>query len=48
VSNLILCLDADRNLGEGELPPSTAVIRYRRRVDPGEVLAIVEARRRPE
>jgi predicted nuclease of restriction endonuclease-like RecB superfamily len=48
VSNLILCLDADRNLGDGELPASTAVIRYRRRVDPAEVLAIVEARRGPE
>lgn len=42
VSNLLLCLDADRNLGEGDLPPSTAVIRYRRRVDPAAVLEILE------
>jgi predicted nuclease of restriction endonuclease-like RecB superfamily len=48
VSNLIVCLDADRNLGDGDLPASMPVIRYRRRVDPADVLEIVEARRGPE
>ncbi len=43
VSNLVLCIDADRNLGDGDLPASAAVVRYRRRVDAAKVLEIVAA-----
>lgn len=39
---LILCLDADRDCGEHELPPDARVVRFRKRIDPGEVLALIE------
>lgn len=45
VSNLVLCIDADRNLGDGDLPPNAAVVRYRRRVDAARVLEVVAAAR---
>jgi len=41
LGNLILCLDADRNCGEGELPPEAAVIRYRRRIDVAAIVRLV-------
>jgi len=41
ISNLVLCIDADRNLGDGDIPASAAVVRYRRRVDAAKVLEIV-------
>lgn len=41
VSNLVLCIDADRNLGDCDLPASAAVVRYRRRVDAAKVLEVV-------
>jgi hypothetical protein len=41
--SLVLCVDADRNLGDGDLPASSAVVRYRRRVDAAKVLEIVAA-----
>lgn len=41
VSNLVLCIDADRNVGDGDVLPSAAVLRYRRRVDAAKVLEIV-------
>ena len=43
VDNLIVCIDADRNCGSDQLPPNASVIHFRRRVDPAEVLRIVEA-----
>ncbi len=43
VSNLVFCIDADRNLGDGDVPASAAVVRYRRRVDAAKVLEIVAA-----
>jgi predicted nuclease of restriction endonuclease-like RecB superfamily len=43
ISNLVLCVDADRNLGDGDLPASAALVRYRRRVDAAKVLEIVAA-----
>jgi uncharacterized protein len=43
VSNLVLCIDADRNLGDGGIPASAAVVRYRRRVDAAKVLEVVAA-----
>ncbi len=39
---LILCLDADRDCGEHDLPRDARVVRFRKRIDPGEVLALVE------
>jgi predicted nuclease of restriction endonuclease-like RecB superfamily len=38
IPNLILCLDVDRDCGRGELPPDAAVIRFRKRIDPVDVL----------
>lgn len=43
VSNLVLCIDADRNVGNDDLPASAAVVRYRRRIDAVKVLQIVGA-----
>jgi hypothetical protein len=41
VSNLVLCIDAERNLGDGDVPASAPVVRYRGRVDAARVLEIV-------
>lgn len=41
VANLVLCIDADRNLGDGDLGSCAAIVRYRRRVDAAKVLAVV-------
>jgi predicted nuclease of restriction endonuclease-like RecB superfamily len=41
VANLVLCIDADRNVGDGDLCSSAAVVRYRRRVDAAKVLEVV-------
>ena len=41
VSNLVLCIDAERNLGDGDLPAGAPVVRYRGRVDAARVLEIV-------
>jgi predicted nuclease of restriction endonuclease-like RecB superfamily len=45
ISNLILCIDEERNVGEAELPADAAVLRYRRRVDAQRVLELVRAQR---
>jgi predicted nuclease of restriction endonuclease-like RecB superfamily len=42
ISNLLVCLDEDRNVGPDELPADAAVVRYRRRVDAACVLAIIQ------
>ncbi len=41
LDNLILCIDADRNCGEEDLPAGARVLRFRKRVDAGAVLALV-------
>jgi predicted nuclease of restriction endonuclease-like RecB superfamily len=41
ISNLVVCVDADRNVGEGELPLGAGVVHYRRRIDVAKVLEIV-------
>jgi predicted nuclease of restriction endonuclease-like RecB superfamily len=41
VSNLVLCIDAERNLGEGDVPANAPVVRYRGRVEAARVLEIV-------
>jgi predicted nuclease of restriction endonuclease-like RecB superfamily len=38
---LILCLDADRDCGEHELPAEARVVRFRKRIDSEAVLAIL-------
>ncbi len=43
VSNLVLCIDEDRDVGDGDLPASAALVRYGRRVDAAKVLEIVAA-----
>ena len=44
LSNLIVCIDADRNCTDEELPPNSPVIRYRRKIDVEEVLRVVQGR----
>lgn len=41
LSNLIVCIDADRNCTDEELPPNAPVIRYRRKIDVAEVLRAI-------
>ena len=45
LGNLILAIDADRGCSEDEFPVHARVIRYRRRVKPEDVLAVLEDRR---
>ncbi len=40
--NLILCIDADRACSDGEVPDDARVVRYRRRVKPEDVLAVLD------
>ena len=40
--NLILAIDADRGCSEADFPTGAEVIRYRRRVKPEDVLAVIE------
>jgi uncharacterized protein len=42
VSNLLLCIDDERNVGDGDLPEGAALIRYHRHVDAARVLEFVE------
>jgi predicted nuclease of restriction endonuclease-like RecB superfamily len=41
VPRLILCIDEARNCAEADLPPDALIIRFRRRVDPGQVLRAI-------
>ena len=41
--NLVLAIDADRGCSEAEFPTGATVIRYRRRVKPEDVLAVIES-----
>ncbi|MSP63936.1 MAG: DUF790 family protein [Myxococcales bacterium] len=43
LTNLILCIDEERACADADLPPDARVIRFRRRVDPEPVLAILES-----
>jgi predicted nuclease of restriction endonuclease-like RecB superfamily len=43
LSNLILCIDEERNCADTDLPPGARVVRFRRRVDPADVLRVVSA-----
>lgn len=42
LADLILCVDADRACGQGDLPPGARVVRYRRRVPAAEVVALLQ------
>jgi predicted nuclease of restriction endonuclease-like RecB superfamily len=42
LSNLILCIDEDRNCAEADVPAGARVVRFRRRVDAAAVLRVVE------
>jgi predicted nuclease of restriction endonuclease-like RecB superfamily len=42
LSNLILCIDEDRNCADADLPPEALVVRFRRRVDAAAILRVVE------
>ncbi|MBI1851772.1 MAG: DUF790 family protein [Planctomycetes bacterium] len=43
LGSLIVCIDDERNCGESDFPAEARVVRYRRRIDPAAVLAIVDA-----
>jgi len=43
LSNLILCIDEDRNCAEADFPAGALVVRFRRRVDTAAVLRVVDA-----
>lgn len=42
LTNLILCIDEERNCAESEMPVGAMVVRFRRRIDAAAVLALVE------
>jgi predicted nuclease of restriction endonuclease-like RecB superfamily len=41
LSDLILCIDEDRNCANADLPPTARIVRFRRRVDPTAVLQVL-------
>lgn len=41
LSNLILCIDEDRNCAPEDLPAGTLIVRFRRRIDPTAVLRVL-------
>jgi predicted nuclease of restriction endonuclease-like RecB superfamily len=42
LTNLILCIDEERNCAESEMPVGATVVRFRRHIDPAAVLAVIE------
>lgn len=42
LTNLVLCIDADRGCSEGDLPLGARIVRFTRKIDPSAVLAILE------
>jgi predicted nuclease of restriction endonuclease-like RecB superfamily len=47
LSNLILCIDEDRNCAAADLPSGALVVRFRRRVSAAVVLRVIETTDRP-
>ncbi len=43
LEDLIICIDAERNCAADDLPDRARVLRYRKRIDPNAVLALIEA-----
>ena len=48
LTNLILCIDEERNCSDEELPQNAFVVRFRRRIDAEKVMDIVERRSETE
>lgn len=46
IPNLVLCVDEERNVGDGVIPANVAVVRYHRRIDATKVLEVVTDRDR--
>jgi hypothetical protein len=42
IDNLLVCIDAKRCCANGELPQGAHLIRYRRHINPRDVLAVIE------
>lgn len=42
IDRLILCVDADRNCGDADLPADARIVRFRKRVPAAAVLALIE------
>jgi hypothetical protein len=42
LAHLILCIDGRRQCHDGELPQAARVIRYKSRIDPRAVVAIID------
>jgi hypothetical protein len=47
LDNLIVCVDAARGCDENDLPASSHLVSYKRRIDPADVLAIIEPDQKP-
>jgi hypothetical protein len=43
LERLILCIDASLNCGDGDLPDAARVVRFKRHIDPVQVLTLLEA-----
>ena len=43
LNHLVLCIDANLNCGPNDLPDSARVVRFKRRIDPNAVLALLES-----
>ncbi|MBN1960176.1 MAG: DUF790 family protein [Deltaproteobacteria bacterium] len=44
--NFILCIDSERNCSDDDLPKGAAILRFRRRVDAKELMAIIDKMKR--
>jgi predicted nuclease of restriction endonuclease-like RecB superfamily len=42
LEHFVLCIDEEREPPPGDLPPGARVVRFRRRIDPAAVLALIE------
>lgn len=43
LNHLVLCIDEDRRVADGDVPAGAQVVRFRRRIDPAAVLAALPA-----
>jgi predicted nuclease of restriction endonuclease-like RecB superfamily len=41
VTRWLLCVDERRRCSDGDLPPDPRIVRYRSRIDPAAVLAVI-------
>jgi uncharacterized protein len=42
IERLVLCIDQNRHCAEGDLPADARIVRYKTRIDPAAVLAIID------